>query len=178
LTPAGARLNLRAVRSIVLAVASLLCIGAGILTTPIPVVGTLFSFGAPALALLGVILGGMDISRARKQGQSRDAALAGVILSALCFLPALATSLTCGVCNALWSSTPIQVRRDIRFDVRNNSGPNVHFADGGTQVLPPPPFAPGFGKVDAGVAPEPQPGERKPPSALPPPPLPAGPRVP
>jgi hypothetical protein len=177
LTAEGARLNLRAVRSIVLAVASLLCIGAGVLTTPIPVVGTLFSFGAPALGLLGVILGGMDISRARKQGQSRDAALAGVILSALCFLPALATSLTCGVCNALWTSGPIQVRRDIRFDVRNNPGPNVHFADGGTSVLPPPPFAPGFGRADAGVAPV-QPGQPKPSAPLPPPPLPAGPRVP
>ena len=176
-------------RSIVLAVLSLLCIGAGVLTTPVPIVGTVFSFGAPTLALLGVILGGVDISSRRRAGQSSDAALAGVILSALCFLPALATSLTCGVCNALFSSAPIEVRRDIRFDVRNNPQPQVRFADGGTSALSPPPFAPSFGRADAGIAPAARPGadqparpaqpgetQPRPAPVIPPPPLPPGPR--
>jgi hypothetical protein len=194
LTAGGARPNLRAVRSIVLAVLSLLCIGAGVMTTPVPVVGTVFSFGAPTLALLGVILGGVDISSRRRAGQSSDAALAGVILSALCFLPALATSLTCGVCNALFSSAPIDVRRDIRFDVRNNPQPQVRFADGGTSAfggtapalrggapLAPPPFAPSFGRADGGVAQPAQPGQPteaqpRPAPVIPPPPLPPGPR--
>jgi hypothetical protein len=173
-------------RSIVLAVLAVVCTGAGVLTTPVPVVGTVFSIAAPALALLGVILGGMDVSRRKRAGQAGDAALVGVVLSALAFFPALATTVTCGVCNALWSSTPIQVRRDVRFDVRQGGKPsNLHFADGGVPSLPPP-FAPGTvpgGRTDAAVAPGAVPGsaDRPPaqrPPVIPPPPLPAGPRSP
>ena len=148
---------------------------AGILTVPVPVVGTVFSLAAPTLAITGVILGGMDLSRRKRAGQPSDAPLIGVVLSALVFFPALATTFTCGVCNALWSSGPVQVRRDIRFDVRNPSSlPNVHFADGGVPSQPPP-FAPTFGAPgDAAVAPGSVPNPNP---VIPPPPLPAGPRT-
>jgi hypothetical protein len=173
-------------RSIVLAVLAVVCTGAGVLTTPVPVVGTVFSVAAPALALAGVIFGGMDLSRRKRAGQSSDSALVGVVLSALAFFPALATTFTCGLCNALWSSSPIEVRRDVRFDVRQSGKlPNVRVADGGVLTLPPPFADPGFGsRGDASVAPgtvpgapgvAPAPGR---PPVIPPPPLPAGPRSP
>src|SRR6187431_1926438 len=85
------------VRSIVLAVLAAVCVVAGILTVPVPVVGTVFSLAAPTLAITGVILGGMDLSRRKRAGQPSDAPLIGVVLSALVFFPALATTFTCGV---------------------------------------------------------------------------------
>jgi hypothetical protein len=171
----------RRVRAIVLAVLAVGCTVAGVLTTPVPIVGTVFSVAAPVLALLGVILGGMDMSRRKRAGQPSDAALVGVVLSALAFFPALATAFTCGLCNALWSSSPIEVRRDVRFDVRQSGKlPGVRFADGGVQALPPP-FAPGVGeRGDAGVVPGASNDGTAPPRppVIPPPPLPAGPRSP
>jgi len=175
------------VRAIVLAVLAVVCTVAGVLTTPVPVVGTVFSVAAPTLALLGAILGGIDLSRRKRAGQPGDAVLVGVVLSALAFFPALATTVTCGVCNALWSSTPIQVQRDVRFDVRQSGKlPHTRFADGGVPSLPPP-FAPGMvpgTRGDAAVAPGAVPGSADGPPAqnepppIPPPPLPAGPRSP
>ena len=172
-------------RSIVLAVLAVVCTGAGVLATPVPVVGTVFSVAAPILAVTGVVLGGMDVSRRKRAGQGGDAPLVGVVLSALAFFPAIMTAFTCGLCNALWSSTPVEVRRDIRFNVRDpRSLPGAPDVDGGTQALPPP-FAPGFGKPgDAPAAPVPDAaaptGATPAPSApaIPPPPLPAGPRSP
>ena len=165
-------------RSIVLAVLAVVSTVAGVLATPVPVAGTVFSWAAPGLALTGVILGGMDLSRRKREGKGGDAALVGVVLSVLAFFPAVATALTCGMCNALWTASPVQVRRDIRFNVRDpRSLQAVPGADGGTGTMPPP-FAPGFGQTgDAGTVPTPS---LAPPGApvIPPPPLPAGPRSP
>lgn len=164
-------------RSIVLAVLAGVCTVAGVLATPVPVAGTVLSWAAPALAILGVVLGGTDVSRRKRAGQSSDASLVGVVLSALAFFPAIAFALTCGMCNALMSASPMQVRRDIRFNVRDPRSSPAAAADAGTGTLPPP-FAPGFGKTgDAGASPSPS---LAPPAApaIPPPPLPAGPRSP
>ena len=135
LTDRGCRPTLRPVRSIVLAVLSLICAGAGVLATPVPVVGVVFSLAAPVLALVGVVLGGVDLSQRKREGRATEGPLAGVILSALCFFPALATTLTCGVCNALWSAAPVTVQRDLKFDVRSGSGrTRVSLGDGGVHV--------------------------------------------
>lgn len=163
-------------RSIVLAVLALVSTGVGVLATPVPVVGTVFSWAAPALAVAGMILGGMDYSRRKRAGQSSDGPIVGVMLSAFAFFPAFAFALTCGLCNAFMSASPIQVRRDVRFNVRDPRAQQQPSADGGTGTLPPP-FAPGFGAPgDAGIAPvAPSPGRAP---VIPPPPLPAGPRSP
>lgn len=182
MTNGAYQLNLRAVRAIVLAVLSLLCIGAAVLTTPIRVVGTVFSIVAPLLALAGVIVGGLEISQRKRAGQSRDAAVAGVIISAICFFPALATTFTCGVCNALWSTSP--ELKNVDWIPKQLPPGTVHFDDGGLPALPPPPFPSTVpAPPDAGA--KSSPGLRAPagqdvkpssPPSLPAPPLPAGPR--
>jgi hypothetical protein len=170
--------------SILLSVVALLCTAAGFFTTPIPVLGTLFSFGAAAIALLGLILGGRAVTAAKQQGRLNDTARIGVVLNSLALVPALLVALTCGVCNALFSTGNVQLQRDFQWNM-GGWGP-----DAGPGALPPPAQAP--------AEPEPQPGQPQPgsgqgqpgqgqpdpkapppppqqPSNLPPPPLPAGP---
>lgn len=52
--------------SIALGVLSLACVGLGVVLTPIPVVGALFAFAAPALAIAGIITGGIAMARAKR----------------------------------------------------------------------------------------------------------------
>jgi hypothetical protein len=160
-----------AVGSIVLAALSLVSIGLGVLTTPIPVVGAIFSFGAPTLAIAGVITGGLAMSRARRENRSRDLALAGVITSAICFVPALITALTCGVCNALCSTGRIETRRDFHFNIQQGTGGSQagRAGQGGSAeplTLPPPPG----GKPRAPSGHDAGPRDAPPP-AFPPPPI-------
>ena len=168
-------------RALLLAVACFVATGLGVVLAFVPVAGAVFAFGAPVLALLGVILGGLDLSRARREGKPRDTPLLGTVLSALGFFPALLTALTCGVCNALVSSGPIEVRRGMHFGVRQGA-----IVDGGVAPgwpLPPPPGsskrAPDPSAPEPNhAAPSPAPSgtDRPAPSnGLPPPPLPAGP---
>jgi hypothetical protein len=166
--------------SILLSVVALLCTAIGFFTTPIPVLGTLFSFGAAALAILGVVLGGRAVSAAKRQGTTNDTARIGVVLNALALVPALLVALTCGVCNALFSSGNVQLQRDFQFNMGAGD------PDAGPNALPPPQHAP---PAEPGAPPTPdqppgtpaQPGTPPPgappqqPSSLPPPPLPAGP---
>jgi hypothetical protein len=171
------------VRALLLAIACFVFTGLGVVLAIVPVVGAVFAFGAPALALLGVILGGLDLSQRKREGKPREAAMVGTVLSALGFFPALITALTCGVCNALVSAGPIEMRRGVSFQVGSGAA-----TDGG--------LAPGWPRPSAPSAPEPATdpapsgSEPSPPSttapsapsggraaqdALPPPPLPAGP---
>jgi hypothetical protein len=160
------------VRALLLAVACFFATGLGVVLAFVPVAGAVFAFGAPVLALLGVILGGLDLSRARREGKPRDTVVLGTVLSALGFFPALLTALTCGVCNALVTSGPIEVRRGMHFRVGQGA-----IVDGGVAPgwpLPPPPSAPD--PDHAAPAPAPSGPDRPAPSnGLPPPPLPAGP---
>ena len=163
-------------RALLLAIACFVSTGLGFVLAIVPVVGAVFAFGAPALALLGVILGGLDLSRLRREGKPREAAMVGTVLSAIGFFPAMLTALTCGVCNALVSAGPIELQRGVHFQVGQGAA-----IDGGP--------APGAGPGLSPTAPEPTndapapdhpapsgpTGGRAAPGALPPPPLPAGP---
>lgn len=168
--------------SIVLAIVAFVCVGIGFLTTPIPVVGTVFSFSAPVLALAGVVVGGMALSRARREGRSGDGAVAGIVMSVLALIPALLVALTCGVCNALFSAGGIEARRD--FNVRFGPGHALRAPDAGVSApgFPPPPLAPSdlppmpgaraVPRAAPGASPL-SPGDRDaPPPAFPPPPMP------
>jgi hypothetical protein len=152
--------------SILLGVLSLACVALGVLATPIPVLGALFSFAAPLLAIAGIIVGGLAMSRSQQAGPlappgeptpaapPRRVGLAGVIVSAIALLPALLTAMTCGVCNALCSTGQIQTRRDFKFDIQRGLPPPVQprdTPDAGRQpsdpdapppVFPPPPLDP------------------------------------
>jgi len=152
-----------AVGSIVFAALALACAGLGVITTPIPVLGAVFSFGAPALALAGVVMGGVAMSRGKRARTSTDAAVAGVIFNGLCFVPALLTALTCGVCNALWSGGKIEARRDFHFDVQAGT-PRQGASPGQPGRAPEPP------SQRPGATPQPdQPPAAAPPGAAPPP---------
>jgi hypothetical protein len=89
------------VGSIVLGVVSLLMMFGGILLTWLPGVGSVLSFGAPVVALVGAVLGGLSMSRAKQEGESGGAGMAGLIVSIIAFLFGLIFALTCGLCNAL-----------------------------------------------------------------------------
>jgi hypothetical protein len=184
--------------SILLSGLAIVCAGIGVLTTPFPVLGLIFAFGAPALAVAGVMLGGSAMSKAKRAGQTNETAKIGVILNAIAFVPSLLVALTCGVCNALFSTGNMQVQRDVRF----GTSP-LGAADGGVRALPPPqrsakPDPDGTGEPaedDPGTTDpnrpraEPTPDDRRPQadpppperqapppgSTLPPPPLPPGP---
>ena len=173
--------------SILLSVVALLCTAVGFFTTPIPVVGTLFSFGAAAIAIAGVVVGGRAVTAAKQQGRSNDTARIGVVLSALALVPALLVALTCGLCNALFSSGNMQLQRDFQFNV-GRGWPGAD-PDAGPNALPPParaPSEPDQPPPEGTPATPPPAGSKEPapanPSAppqpsqnLPPPPLPAGP---
>jgi hypothetical protein len=167
-----------------LSIACFVSTGLGVVLVIVPVAGAVFAFGAPALALLGVILGGLDLSRLRREGKPRDVAMVGTVLCALGFFPALITALTCGVCNALVSAGPIEVQRGLRVHMGQGALQDAGVPPGWPQPAPavPPAMAP----TTRPATPEPaapgqQPAPAPPatggvtPGGLPPPPLPAGP---
>jgi hypothetical protein len=157
-----------AIVSILLAVVAFICTLIGFLTTPIPVVGVVFSFGAAAIALGGMLLGGRAISAAKRSGMPNDSGRIAVVLNVLAFIPALLVAITCGVCNAVMSTGNLHLQRDLNFNI----GPSM-FGDAGVPGLPPPPRAPQQ-PPDRRPAPK-EPQQPPGPSRLPPPPLPPGP---
>lgn len=159
--------------ALLLAVAAFLCTGLGVLFTPVPGVGAAFAFGAPVLAVIGVVLGGRAVTANKQRGETGGVAQAAVIASGLAFVPAMITALTCGACNALCATGQIKPGTfqtsfpGGTFDPRLNPG--------GTGSGAPVPAWPGTGAQlapDAGSAPDDSP------SALPPPPLAPGPKGP
>jgi hypothetical protein len=166
------------VGSLVMAALSLLCIGLSVVTTLwAPVAAAAFSFGAPALALAGVVTGGMAMSRAKREKRSGDVGLAGAIVSGVCFVPALVTALTCGVCNALFSQGHVETHKTFNFGVQSQP---QQAPDRPQPGAPNPPPFPGQPAEPAPAQPDAPPGSPQPdaPPTLPPPPLPASPRGP
>jgi len=188
-----------ALTSILLSVLAVICMLAGFLLTPIPVVGALFSFGAAAIALTGILLGGKAISQAKQRAQPPDVGRLAVVLNGLAFVPAVLVAVTCGVCNAFMTTTDFDIQRDWNFSYDTWQG------FGGAQAWPPGFFedddelddllnrdrdqpAPSEPPADRKDRPEQGPVPEQPPSRprsgtepgaptkLPPPPLPAGPK--
>lgn len=124
-----------AVVSVLLAFVAFVGTAFGLVFTLMPIWGSVFSFGAPVLALIGIVVGGLAMSAANKRGQSSGFALSAVVMNVLAFLPALVVAMTCGLCNAC-VTTQGGPQRHMRM-LRSPSLPPV--ADAGT-VAPPPPF--------------------------------------
>jgi hypothetical protein len=166
------------VASVLVGVLALLMMFAGIFLAWRPGAGSLLSFGAPLVALVGAVLGGMAMSRAKQEGGSSGAGLAGLIVSIVAFLLGLVFALTCGLCNALFTAEMVKNRGRLpdggvmwRVD-RGTTPPWRREPDGGVGAMPsvpdepaalgdtpPPGDAPSGGTVDA-----------VPPPAFPPPP--------
>jgi hypothetical protein len=146
--------------SIVLAALSLVSMALAVPTIPVPGVGAFFAFGAPALAFLGIVAGGVGISRGKRKRAPTGLALTGVIASALSLMPALFTAVTCGLLNVLFTAGPVQVQR--AFQIHVQQGIAVVPADAGVAPPAAPSAAPG------NTPPRPA---GTPPPAFPPPPL-------
>jgi hypothetical protein len=158
--------------ALLLAVAAFLCTGLGVLLTPVPGVGAAFAFGAPVLAIIGVVLGGRAVTANKQRGETGGVAQAAVIASALAFVPATITALTCGACNALCATGQIKTGT---FQTGFPGGPldprgkpSGASGTGSSAKVPDWPGDTVQGAPDAGSTP----------SALPPPPLAPGPKGP
>ncbi|UJR86915.1 hypothetical protein [Sandaracinus amylolyticus] len=164
--------------SIVLGVFALIFMFGGFVLTFVPFLGTMLSFLAPVLAVTGIVLGGVALSRARETQQSEGLAIGGLVVNIVAFVPAMLVAVTCGLCNtvctgiALTPSDPNAPPWYLR-----DSGPSpfdVFFVDAGV-----PHAAPNAPNAPPPIAPPPPspatPATPEPPAALPPPPLPPGP---
>lgn len=160
------------VASVLLSFVAFASMGLGLLLTPVPVWGAVFSFGAPTLALIGIVLGGLAMSAANKAGRPSGFALAGVIMNVLAFMPAVLVALTCGVCNAVVSTQGST--QGFQMVLPPQMQP-PGFADAGSA---PPPFAddtPQAETPDAGPAAPSTSPPVEPSNGLPPPPIAPGP---
>lgn len=99
------------VASSILAILAFVFLLGGMLTSLVPYVGSVLSFGAPLLALFGIVLGGVGISRAKQHGDSDTFATLGLTLNIIAFLFGLVFALTCGLCNACISQSAQQNAR-------------------------------------------------------------------
>ncbi len=163
--------------SIILAIFAFLCMIAGVFFVWVPFLGTMLSFLSPVLAITGVVLGGVAMSRARQgMGESEGLATAGLVLNIVAFVPAMLIALTCGLCNTLCTGMYLQPSTPssrVPWDRDGGAGSNPIedlFAepDAGEPAVIPPVIPP---PVEPEVPMERQ-GEGPP---MPPPPLPPGP---
>src|SRR5690606_28708194 len=70
------------------------------------VVGAILSLGSPIFALIGIVLGGVSLSRAQADGTERGLPIAGLTVSIIAFFPALFVAVFCGLCDVLCASMP------------------------------------------------------------------------
>jgi len=158
------------VGSIVVGVVAFLFVFGGAILSVVPVAGTILSFGAPVLAIAGIVMGGLALSRAKREGDSTGLATAGIIVNVIAVIPAIIVALTCGLCNACVTAGMMAPQDPNR---------TPWWLDGGTGIVGPgqgwpTPQQPPSGPFDPGLQPPgvPGPGQPvQPPPAFPPPPL-------
>lgn len=90
--------------ALILGLLSLLFAGLGFFMFAVPVLGTLFRIGAPALGLVGIVMGGKALKSSGDAGDSNGGAMAigGLATSILGFLIGLVVFVACsaGSCAA------------------------------------------------------------------------------
>ncbi len=174
--------------AIVLGVFAFICMFGGIVLTIVPFLGTMLSFLSPVLALAGIVLGGVALSRAKQGlGESEGLAIGGLVTSIIAFIPGMLVALTCGLCNTCVTGAYLDPSI-----THHDAGPP---RDSGVPLyapIAPPPFPPALPQTPrpslvpitpilpgtptapppvAPVDPAPPPSDQ----GMPPPPLPAGP---
>ena len=154
--------------SIVVGIAAFIFMLGGVVFTVVPILGTLMSFGAPVLALAGIVMGGLALSRAKRDGESTGTAMGGLVVNIVAFIPGVVVALTCGLCNAMCTAGMMNPRPQDPWWMLDGGGPRIihqpgatpnGYLDAGPPGLAPPAEPPGFG----------------PPPAFPPPPIPGAP---
>lgn len=93
-----------AIGSIIIGVIAFLFMVAGFFLSPVPYVGAVLSFGSPVLGIVGIVMAGVSMSRAKQTGETSGAATAGLVVNIIAFILGLAVALTCGLCNACMTS--------------------------------------------------------------------------
>ena len=100
-----------AIASVLLGILSFVAMVVGFFTTGVPIVGSIFSFGGPVLALAGIVTGGMAMSQSKRDtGETSGAAVAGLVVSIIGFVLSLIVALTCGLCNACLTTAAVDNR--------------------------------------------------------------------
>lgn len=140
--------------SLLLGCVAIVAMIAAVIFTPVPNAGTAFACGALLFSLLGIVMGGVGISRSRYEGSTSATAIIGLVLSILTFLMSLLVAVTCGACNTLCSGA---------FDL-----PASPFDDGGMRAPHDPTSGPDAGPAQQALPPD-EPPPEGPPPAFPPP---------
>jgi len=131
------------IASVVLGVLAMILAVAGALLTVIPFLGALLSFAAPVAALIGIVLGGVALSRAKEESGETGLPIAGLIVSIIAFFPAIFVALTCGVCNSMCSASSLAPRDPNATPYYLDDGGYSNVSPGITPPVPPPdPTAP------------------------------------
>lgn len=91
--------------SIVCAIFALLTMVGGFFLTGVPLVGAVMSFLSPAIALVGIVFGGLGMSEAKKTGEAEGTATTGLVINIIAFILGLVIALTCGLCNACMTAS-------------------------------------------------------------------------
>jgi hypothetical protein len=176
----AANVALMGIASVVLGVLAMISMVAGFFLTIVPVLGTVLGCGSPLLCIVGVVLGGVALSHAKRDGMPTGLPTAGIVVNAIVFFPSAIVALTCGLCNACASASMIEggnpptwTRTDAGVQMTWGTRPPNGFAPSGPTPgapLPPsqPPQPPGEAAPNPPSAPRP---EGAPPPAFPPPPL-------
>ena len=163
--------------AIILGVLSLVFLILGLFLWVIPILGPLITFGAPILGLAALICGGVAMSRAKQDGESSSAGIAGLVLGIIGLLFGIIEALTCGLCSALCTTAAFMPIPDggpyqqQQWQWGVDAGPNA--MPGAFPSWPTAPGQPGTGVAPPGFQPAPGPGGPAP--ALPPPPINPGP---
>jgi hypothetical protein len=171
------------IAAIVAGVLSLLFAIGAFIVSFVPVVGAFvgafLAFAAPALALVGIVLGGVALSRARNEGGETGMATAGLVVSIVAFIPGFLVAISCGVCNSVCAAAQLENANNPRpaspfwLDAGPGSAVPPFFPPPpDPTALPPAPSAdPNALPSDPNVAPVPSVPGDAPPPAFPPPPL-------
>lgn len=123
-------LGLVGIGSITLGALSFCCMVAGIFLVWVPFLGAMLGFLAPVLALFGIVLGGVALSRAREGGRENESlAIGGLITNIVAFVPSSLVAVTCGLCSACWTGVVL---------TPHDAGPHVVFPDAGASTWAPP----------------------------------------
>ncbi len=168
--------------SIVLGILALLAAFGGFITSFIPFVGpfvgAFLSFASPVLGLLGVIFGGVALSRAKDEGGDTGAATAGLVVSGIGFFLGFLVAISCGVCSTMCAGAMVQ-------GSHGSKSPPIWWLDGGMPAASPGPApSPGVQPGAPNAQPQPPgtpnaqplapatpPDPSAPPPAFPPPPV-------
>ena len=153
--------------ALILGILSIVLLPVGIFVWPA-------AFAAPILGLVATVLGGVAMSRAKRDGESSGAAIAGLVCGIIGFLLGAIEAVTCGVCGALCTAGMMMPRPDAGPNPWGNTNWNFGVYDAGPMpAFPtPPPVDPNAPPFPAPPDPGIQPGVTP---ALPPPPINPGP---